>query len=48
MRIQLASIYDRLRERGVVFGLEPTELPYGGTDAPFDDGGGNLVDLHQS
>ena len=39
--------YRRLSERGVTFTLEPTRMPYGGTDAVLDDGCGNLICLHQ-
>jgi catechol 2,3-dioxygenase-like lactoylglutathione lyase family enzyme len=40
--------YERLTARGVVFTLAPTRMEYGGTDAVFDDGCGNLVNLHQA
>jgi catechol 2,3-dioxygenase-like lactoylglutathione lyase family enzyme len=36
-----------LESRGVTFRMEPTPMPYGGTDAVFDDGCGNLVAIHQ-
>jgi len=39
--------YETLRERGVHFTMEPTKMPYGGTDAVFEDGCGNLINLHQ-
>jgi predicted enzyme related to lactoylglutathione lyase len=39
--------YEQLVARGVTFTLEPTKMPYGGTDAIFDDTCGNLVGLHQ-
>jgi catechol 2,3-dioxygenase-like lactoylglutathione lyase family enzyme len=39
--------YERLRARGVSFTVAPTKMPYGGTDAVFDDGCGNLICLHQ-
>jgi hypothetical protein len=39
--------YERLNLRGVTFTLEPTTMPYGGTDAVFDDGCGNLICIHQ-
>jgi predicted enzyme related to lactoylglutathione lyase len=39
--------FERLRSRGVHFTLTPTEMPYGGIDAVFDDGCGNLICLHQ-
>jgi Glyoxalase/Bleomycin resistance protein/Dioxygenase superfamily len=38
---------ERLKAKGVVFVMEPTKMPYGGTDAVFDDTCGNLLDLHQ-
>jgi predicted enzyme related to lactoylglutathione lyase len=31
----------------VVVVKEPGRVPYGGTDAVFDDSFGNLLDLHQ-
>jgi catechol 2,3-dioxygenase-like lactoylglutathione lyase family enzyme len=39
--------YEELRNRGVVFVSEPREMDYGGIDAVFDDGCGNLHNLHQ-
>ncbi|MBM7783721.1 VOC family protein [Tenggerimyces flavus] len=39
--------YDRLLAAGVTFTLEPTTMPYGGTDAVFDDTCGNLICIHQ-
>jgi hypothetical protein len=30
-----------------VFLSEPTQMDYGGTDAVFEDGCGNLLNLHQ-
>ena len=39
--------YEELRAKGVSFVSEPTEYPYGGTDAVFEDGCGNLLNLHQ-
>jgi catechol 2,3-dioxygenase-like lactoylglutathione lyase family enzyme len=39
--------YERLAATGVKFLMEPAEMPYGGTDALFDDGCGNLINLHQ-
>jgi catechol 2,3-dioxygenase-like lactoylglutathione lyase family enzyme len=39
--------YDQLRERGVTFLSEPREMSYGGIDAVFQDGCGNLINLHQ-
>jgi catechol 2,3-dioxygenase-like lactoylglutathione lyase family enzyme len=37
----------RMKEHGVVFRIEPTQMEYGGTDAMFEDGCGNLINLHQ-
>jgi catechol 2,3-dioxygenase-like lactoylglutathione lyase family enzyme len=54
MRIQLASIFVADQEEARrfstgVLGFAPrTDAPFGGTDAPFDDDCGDLVDLHQS
>lgn len=39
--------YDRLLAAGVTFTLEPTTMPYGGTDAVFEDTCGNLICIHQ-
>jgi len=39
--------YAELRERGVVFRSEPKAMDYGGIDALFEDGCGNLLNLHQ-
>jgi predicted enzyme related to lactoylglutathione lyase len=39
--------YERLMASGVAFTTPPTKLPYGGTDAVFDDTCGNLICLHQ-
>jgi catechol 2,3-dioxygenase-like lactoylglutathione lyase family enzyme len=39
--------FERLQRRGVHFTLAPTKMPYGGIDAVFDDGCGNLISLHQ-
>ncbi len=39
--------YERLRESGVSFAVEPTTMPYGGTDAVLDDGCGSLICLHE-
>ena len=39
--------YARLAAAGVEFTMEPTRMPYGGTDALFDDTCGNLINLHQ-
>jgi predicted enzyme related to lactoylglutathione lyase len=43
----IQSEAERLKANGVKFVMEPTKMPYGGTDAVFDDTCGNLVDLHQ-
>jgi catechol 2,3-dioxygenase-like lactoylglutathione lyase family enzyme len=42
-----AAEAERLTARGVVFVKEPGRMPYGGIDAVFEDGFGNLIDLHQ-
>jgi catechol 2,3-dioxygenase-like lactoylglutathione lyase family enzyme len=39
--------YDELTARGAVFRSEPQRMPYGGTDAVFEDGCGNLLNLHE-
>jgi predicted enzyme related to lactoylglutathione lyase len=39
--------YRELSERGAVFLTEPTTMGHGGTDAVFEDGSGNLLNLHQ-
>jgi catechol 2,3-dioxygenase-like lactoylglutathione lyase family enzyme len=39
--------YEELRARGVEFLGEPQQMPYGGIDVVFDDGCGNLINLHQ-
>jgi catechol 2,3-dioxygenase-like lactoylglutathione lyase family enzyme len=39
--------YSELAGRGAVFVSAPQEMGYGGTDAVFEDGCGNLLDLHQ-
>jgi MFS family permease len=39
--------YRELRDRGVVFLSEPEAMGYGGIDAVFEDGCGNLLNLHQ-
>jgi catechol 2,3-dioxygenase-like lactoylglutathione lyase family enzyme len=39
--------YRELRERGVVFVSEPQAMEHGGIDAVFEDGCGNLLNLHQ-
>jgi hypothetical protein len=38
--------YQELTERGVVFHSEPRAMDYGGLDAVFEDGCGNLLNLH--
>jgi catechol 2,3-dioxygenase-like lactoylglutathione lyase family enzyme len=42
------SDHKRLEAAGARFTLPPTTMPCGATDAVFDDGCGNLVNLHQS
>jgi catechol 2,3-dioxygenase-like lactoylglutathione lyase family enzyme len=37
----------RMKAHGVVFRMEPAQMEYGGTDAMFEDGCGNLINLHQ-
>ncbi len=39
--------YEALQAKGVSFTMPPTQFGYGGTDAVFEDGFGNLIDLHQ-
>lgn len=39
--------FGTLTARGVVFTMAPTAMGYGGTDAVFEDGLGNLLNLHQ-
>jgi predicted enzyme related to lactoylglutathione lyase len=39
--------YAELRARGASFLSEPTRRDYGGIDAVFEDGCGNLLNLHQ-
>ena len=39
--------YEELIARGAEFRSEPQQRPYGGTDAVFDDGCGNLLNLHE-
>lgn len=39
--------YEQLRAKGVKFIMAPRKMPYGGTDALFEDGCGNLLNLHQ-
>jgi catechol 2,3-dioxygenase-like lactoylglutathione lyase family enzyme len=38
---------ERLKAKGVVFVKEPSRMAYGGMDAVFADGCGNLLNLHQ-
>jgi catechol 2,3-dioxygenase-like lactoylglutathione lyase family enzyme len=42
-----ARDYEQLRDRGVVFRSAPAAMGYGGIDAVFEDGCGNLLNLHQ-
>jgi len=39
--------YEELTARGAEFRSEPQQMPYGGTDAVFEDGCGNLLNLHE-
>jgi catechol 2,3-dioxygenase-like lactoylglutathione lyase family enzyme len=39
--------YETLSARGVTFTQPPTRREYGGTDAVFEDGCGNILNLHQ-
>jgi catechol 2,3-dioxygenase-like lactoylglutathione lyase family enzyme len=39
--------YEELTARGAVFVSAPEQMPYGGTDAVFEDGCGNLLNLHE-
>jgi catechol 2,3-dioxygenase-like lactoylglutathione lyase family enzyme len=39
--------FQRLVAKGVTFVTEPTKMEYGGIDAVFEDGFGNLINLHQ-
>ena len=39
--------YEELTASGAVFLSEPRQMPYGGTDAIFEDGCGNLLNLHE-
>ena len=39
--------YEELKARGATFLFEPRAMDYGGTDAVFDDGCGNLLNLHE-
>jgi catechol 2,3-dioxygenase-like lactoylglutathione lyase family enzyme len=38
---------ERLKAKGAVFVKEPARMAYGGIDAVFADGCGNLLNLHQ-
>jgi predicted enzyme related to lactoylglutathione lyase len=40
--------YEELKAKGAVFVAPPTERTYGGIDAVFEDGCGNLLNLHQA
>jgi catechol 2,3-dioxygenase-like lactoylglutathione lyase family enzyme len=42
-----AAAAERLKAMGVVFVKEPATMAYGGIDAVFADGCGNLLNLHQ-
>jgi catechol 2,3-dioxygenase-like lactoylglutathione lyase family enzyme len=39
--------YEELIARGAEFRSESQQRPYGGTDAVFEDGCGNLLNLHE-
>jgi catechol 2,3-dioxygenase-like lactoylglutathione lyase family enzyme len=39
--------YEELTAKGAEFRSEPQQMPYGGTDAVFEDGCGNLLNLHE-
>jgi len=39
--------YEELKARGAIFLFEPRAMGYGGTDAVFEDGCGNLLNLHE-
>ena len=39
--------HQELVGKGAMFLSEPREMAYGGTDAVFEDGCGNLLNLHQ-
>jgi catechol 2,3-dioxygenase-like lactoylglutathione lyase family enzyme len=41
------ATYEDLRARGVSFLGEPQQMSYGGIDAVFEDGCGNLLNPHQ-
>jgi catechol 2,3-dioxygenase-like lactoylglutathione lyase family enzyme len=38
---------EELKAKGAQFVSEPRQMDYGGTDAVFEDGCGNLLNLHQ-
>jgi catechol 2,3-dioxygenase-like lactoylglutathione lyase family enzyme len=40
--------YEELRARGATFVSEPEHRSYGGIDAVFEDGCGNLLNLHEA
>ena len=40
--------YDDLRAKGADFVSEPKRMDYGGADAVFEDGCGNLLNLRQN
>lgn len=44
----LQGDYERMTAAGVTFTTPPATMPYGGTDAVFDDTCGNLINLHQA
>jgi predicted enzyme related to lactoylglutathione lyase len=39
--------FEELKARGAVFVGQPQQMPYSGIDAVFEDGCGNLLNLHQ-
>jgi hypothetical protein len=39
--------YEELKARGAIFLFEPRAMGYGGTDTVFEDGCGNLLNLHE-
>jgi catechol 2,3-dioxygenase-like lactoylglutathione lyase family enzyme len=44
----IQKTYETLEARGVVFQSPPIKRDYGGTDAVFEDGCGNILNLHQA
>ena len=44
----LQAEYERMTQAGVAFRMPPTKMDYGGTDAVFEDGCGNLINIHQA